>query len=135
MTWVFPPTIADSMKIRHPNLTLVDFSKMKERDLAFMLAVWDKVLEMVTHPLAASTLNGLSAAFSPTVKDLIRWGAMAHPGGPSKKALYSHIWRSKSMADRDRFFNRGRPLPIDEGLGQIVMDPDAASPADLVNKD
>ena len=44
MTWVLPTTIADSVKIPHPNLTLVDFSKMKERDLAFMLAVWDKVL-------------------------------------------------------------------------------------------
>ena len=135
LTWVFPPVISASMRIPHPNITLVDFSKMKERDLSFMLSVWDKVLETVAHPLAAPALNGLSAAFSPTVKDLIRWGAMSHPGGPSKKVLYQHIWRSKSMADRDRFFNRGRPLPIDEALGEIVMDPHAASPASLANED
>ena len=55
--------------------------------------------------------------------------------GADKKALCQQVWRSKSLADKDRFFSRGRPLPIDEGLAQINMDPDAASPADLVNED
>ena len=83
MTWVLPTSIPDSMEIPHPNFTLVDFSQMAERDRSIMLAVWDPILELITHPYASNLLNSLSACFSPTVKDLIRRGAMSHPSGTS----------------------------------------------------
>ena len=134
MTWTLPVS-TEKMQVSHPHLILIDFFLMKGNDLTFTLAVWDEVFSTVTHPLAASILDGLSGAFSPTVKDLVRWGSMNHPEGADKKALYQRVWRSKTLADKDRFFGRGRPLPIDEGLAQINMDPDAASPADLVNED
>ena len=74
VTWVFPTSTPDSMKIPHPHFALVDFSRMKVRDLSFMLAVWGPILEMVTHPHAADVLSKLSSSFAPTVKDFIRWG-------------------------------------------------------------
>ena len=121
LSWLFPTPIPDSMKMPHPNLALLDFSKMKEWDIAFMLAVWDPILEMVTHPLAADVLNKLSANFAPMVQDLVRWGAMSHPSGSSKTHVYSRVWRSTSMAEKDRFFLRGRPLPIDEAASNTIM--------------
>ena len=121
MTWVFPTSIPDSMKIPHPHLAPVDFSKMKERDLSFMLAAWDPILEMVTHPLAADVLNKISSNFSPMVKDLVRWGAMSHPSGSSKSHVYQRVWRSTSKAEKDRFYLCGRPLPIDEATSGIMM--------------
>ena len=126
MTWTLPIS-TEKMQISHPHLILIDFFRMKGNDLTFTLAVWDEVFSMVTHPLAASILDGISAAFSPTVKDLVRWGSMNHPEGADKKALYQRVWRSKSLADKDRFFSRGRPLPIDEGLDQINMNSVASS--------
>ena len=89
--WVFPASIPDSMKIHHPHLALIDFSKMKGRDLSFMLAIWDPIFEMVTHPLAADVLNKISSSFAPMVKDLIRCGAMSHPSGSSKSHIYQRV--------------------------------------------
>ena len=128
ISWLFPTSIPDSMKMPHPNFALIDFSRMNERDLAFMLAVWDPILETVTHPLAADVLNKLSANFAPMVKDLVRWGAMSHPSGSSKAHVYQRVWRSTSMAERDRFFLRGRPLPIDEAIAGIEMGGDSGIP-------
>ena len=119
MTWVFPDS-TDSMKVSHPNPVLADFSQMAERDLAFMLAVWDPIFELITHPTAAHLLNSMSASFAPTVKDLILWGAMMHPCGTSKSSIYYFIWRSTSMAERDCFYNRGRPLPIDQASVDVA---------------
>ena len=112
LAWTLPTSVPDSVPIPNSNLTVVDFSRMKHRDLRFMLAVWDDVLEVATHPSAVSTLNAISAHFCPTVKDLVRWGALHHPGGPSKRVAYSRVWLSHSFADKDLFFNRGQPLPV-----------------------
>ena len=101
------------------NLKLVDFSQMAERDRLFMLAVWDPIFELITHPYASNLLNSLSAGFSPTVEDIIRWGAMSHPSGTSKSSIYKFIWRSTSVAERDRFYNCGRPFPFDEAMGIV----------------
>ena len=109
------------MKVPHPGLALIDFSKMHERDLNMMLAVWDLIFEAVTHPLATDVFNKLSGNFAPTVKDLVRWGAMSHPSGSAKALTYQRVWRSTSIAERDRFFLRGRPLPIDEATSNIIM--------------
>ena len=38
VSWVFPTSILDSMKISHPHFALIDFSKMTEWDLSFMLS-------------------------------------------------------------------------------------------------
>ena len=132
MTWVFLISIPDSMKISHPHLMLIDFSKMRERDLSFMLAVWDPILEMVIHPLAADVLNKISSSFSPMVKDLVRWGAMSHPSGASKSHIYQRVWRLTSMAEKDRFYLRGRSLPIDEAISGIMM---AGNSDDLPSSD
>ena len=120
MTWTLPIS-TDDMQVPHPHLIMVDFFKMEGNDLKFTLAVWDAVFSTILHPLASSILDDLSGSFSPTVKDLVRWASMNHPEGPEKKALYARVWRSTSMAEKDRFFGRGRPLPIDEGLTEIVM--------------
>ena len=67
-------------------------------------------------PPAADVLDSLSGKFAPMVKDLVRWGAMGHPSGSAKSLTYQRVWRSRSLSERDRFFLRGRPLPIDESL-------------------
>ena len=130
LTWLFPTSTPDPMKIHHPSLTLTDFSK-KPEDLSLLLAVWGDIMNSVTHPLAVDVLNNLSGNFAPMVKDLVRWGAMSHPSGSAKSLTYSRVWRSTALADRDRFFLRGRPLPIDEGTSSIVMSGDSGdAPSD-----
>ena len=131
LTWLFPTSIPDSMKIHHPSLTLTDFSK-KPEDLSLLLAVWGDIMNSVTHPLAVDVLNNLSGNFAPMVKDLVRWGAMSHPSGSSKSHVYQRVWRSTSMAEKDRFYLRGRSLPIDEAISGIMM---AGNSDDLPSSD
>ena len=116
LTWLFPTSVPESMKVHHPSLTLIDFAKMKPADLSLLLSVWDDILHAVTHSSAADVLDSLSGKFAPMVKDLVRWGAMGHPSGPGKSLTYERVWRSRSLSERDRFFLHGRPLPIDESL-------------------
>jgi hypothetical protein len=111
LSWTLPVSVPDSVPIPNTHLTLVDFGQMRTRDLRFMLSVWDDVFKVVTDPLAAPVLNAISSHFSPTVKDLIRWGALHHLS-VSMRPTYARVWLSADLHQRDLFFNKGKALPI-----------------------
>ena len=69
LAWVFPLSTSGLIPSAGG---LPDFSLLKPRDLAEILATWDIVVARAIDPAGREVLDLVSATFTPWVKDLVR---------------------------------------------------------------
>ena len=100
LAWVFPlPTDG----IIPSAGGLPDFSLLKPRDLAEILATWGIIVARVIDPAGREVLDMVSATFTPWVKDLVRWAARSHHD-LATRAHDSLIKSSIAFAQNDAAF-------------------------------
>ena len=100
LAWVFPPKTDGIIPSAGG---LPDFSLLKPRDLAEILATWDIIVARVNNTAGREILNVISATFTPWVKDLVRWAARSHHD-LATRVHYSVIKSSTAFAQNDAAF-------------------------------
>ena len=100
LAWVFPLSACGIIPSAGG---LPDFSLLKPRDLAEILATWDIVVARAIDPAGREILDLVSATFTPWVKDLVRWAARSHHD-LATRAHYSLIKSTTAFAQHDSTF-------------------------------
>ena len=100
LAWVFPLSTSGLIPAGGG---LPDFSRLSPRDLAELRVTWDVVAARSIDLAGREVLDKISAAFTPWVKDLIRWAARSHHD-LATRAHYVVIRNSAAFAQHDASF-------------------------------
>ena len=100
LAWVFPLSASGLIPAGEG---LPDFSRLGHRDLTELLATWDIVVARSIDPAGREVLDKISAAFTPWVKDLVRWASRSHQD-LAARAHYTLIKNSAAFSQHDAAF-------------------------------